>query len=37
MEAGAGIYHTLALTNKLDFHALNVSRLCRFVVVNQMV
>lgn len=40
MEAGAGIYHityTSALTNKLEFHALNVCRLCKFVVVNQMV
>jgi len=30
------VIHTLALTNKLEFHALNVSRLCKFVVVNQM-
>lgn len=36
MEAGAGIYHT-ALTNKLEFHALNVCRLRKFDVVNQMV
>lgn len=38
MEIGAGVYHThLALTTELDFHALYVSRLCKFVVVYQMV
>lgn len=38
MEAGAwDISYTLALTNELEFHALNVSRLCKFVVVYQMV
>lgn len=30
------ISYTLALTNELEFHALNVSRLCKFVVVYQM-
>lgn len=38
MKAGALIIlYILALTNKLEFHALNVSRLCKFVVVYQMV
>lgn len=31
------ISYTSALTNKLEFHALNVCRLCNFVVVNQVV
>ena len=31
------ISYTSALTNKLEFHALNVCGLCKFVVVNQMV
>lgn len=36
-SCSCNISYTSALTNKLDSHALNVCRLCTFVVVNQMV